>query len=66
MFSFTGLYAQETYSSSSGEMILSFSNAGYKNYVDNSGNKMDFKSVSDAPRFTVWFHMSYNFNIDFG
>jgi len=66
MFSFTGLFAQETYSSSSGEMILSFSNAGYKNYVDNSGNKMDFKSVSDAPRFTVWFHLAYFYNIDFG
>ncbi len=57
------LDAQSFYGSSSGEMILSFSNAAYHGSPYNPGETV---SVSDAPRFTVWFHTSSYLNMDFG
>jgi len=53
--------AQNVYGSSSGEIILSFSNAAYHNQP----NAGDYLSISGAPRFTMWFHSSSYLNVDF-
>jgi len=59
--SFNKINAQEIYGTSSGEVILSFSNAAYHN-TPAAG---DYQQVSDAPRFTIWFHTSSYINFDF-
>lgn len=60
IFAFNIGNAQDTYWSSSGEIILSFSNAAYHNQP----NAGDYLQISDAPRFTIWFHSSSYLNVD--
>ena len=60
LFSLNEIKAQGVYGSSSGEVILSFSNAAYHN----NPNAGDYRQVSDAPRFTIWFHTTSYLNFD--
>ncbi len=58
-------FSQKFYHATAGEMIFGFSNAAYT--ADNSGlNGRNSKSdISDAVRFSIWFHLGYYYHMDF-
>jgi hypothetical protein len=59
--------AQEFYSTASGEMIFSWSDARYNQ--PNAGDDLPYGNsagdTQDAMRWTVWFHLHINFHYDF-
>jgi len=61
------LHAQKTYTTASGEIIFSWSNAAYTQ--PNVGEDLMYGnsegSISENMRFTLWFHLYINWHIDF-
>jgi len=61
------LHAQKMYTTASGELIFSCSNAAYTQ--PDAGENLMYGnsegSISDNMRFTIWFHLYINWHIDF-
>ena len=63
-----GLKAQKIYTTASGEMIFSWSEAAYTDQDPDNltyGNKKNIGTIGDALRFTLWFHLTFNWHLDF-
>jgi len=61
------LYAQKSYATTSGELIFSWSTAEYTK--PGAGDNLMYGnspgSITDAMRFTIWFHLHVNWHLDF-
>jgi hypothetical protein len=66
-FGFQKLSAQEFYTTVSGEMIFSWADAAYTQAQggDQLPNGNSAGDINDAMRWTVWFHLHFNFHYDF-
>ena len=58
-------FSQNFYHATAGEMIFGFSDAAYT--ADNSGlyGRNNEGDITDAMRFTIWFHLGYYYHMDF-